>query len=364
MHIQFLNPFHGGSHAVVAEGYAAHSRHHVTLLPLSTAGGWRWRMRGAAVTLARRALDLPPPDLFVATDMLDLTTFLALYGKQRRPPPVALYFHENQLTYPLPAGRRQDLSFAWINYSSALAADALFFNSAFHRRSFFAALPGLPGRYYDHQELDLLPELEAKAAVLPPGIDLQFHARSAPAERAPGPARILWNSRWDYDKQPAAFFAALEELAACGPEFRLIIAGEHVDPQAAEFVAAHERWADRIEHWGFAENRAEYSRLLHLADIVVSTAIQEFFGIGIIEALSCGCVPILPRRLTYPELLPPELHAGCLYTDEADLVVRLAAAIEQLPEMQQRNWRAIAAMYDWSHMAPQYDAAFSAMVPE
>lgn len=361
MHIQFLNPFHGGSHAVVAEGYAAHSRHQVTLLPLSTDGGWRWRMRGAAVTLARQALALPPPDLFVATDMLDLTTFLALYGKQRRPPPVALYFHENQLTYPLPAGRSQDLSFAWINYSSALAADALFFNSEFHRRSFFAALPGLPGRYHDHQELDLLAELAEKAAVLSPGIDLRFHAQADEPERTPGPARILWNSRWDYDKQPAAFFAALEGLAARGLEFRLIIAGEHVDPRAAEFVAARERWADRIEHWGFAASRAEYSRLLHRADIVVSTAIQEFFGIGVIEALYCGCVPILPRRLTYPDLLPPALHADCLYDDD-ELVAKLAAAIEHLSELQQFGWRVIAAEYDWSHMAPQYDAAFGGIV--
>src|SRR6266545_907468 len=53
MRILYLNPFHGGSHAAVAEGYARRSRHDITLLTLSIAGGWRWRMRGAAVTLAR-----------------------------------------------------------------------------------------------------------------------------------------------------------------------------------------------------------------------------------------------------------------------------------------------------------------------
>ena len=59
MRILFLNPFHGGSHAAVAEGYARHSRHQVELLTLSIAGGWRWRMRGAAVTFARMLRDLP-----------------------------------------------------------------------------------------------------------------------------------------------------------------------------------------------------------------------------------------------------------------------------------------------------------------
>src|SRR6266511_1151436 len=52
MQILYLDPFHGGSHAAVAEGYARHSQHDITLLTLSIAGGWRWRMRGAAVVRA------------------------------------------------------------------------------------------------------------------------------------------------------------------------------------------------------------------------------------------------------------------------------------------------------------------------
>ncbi len=145
MRILFLDPFHGGSHAAVAGGYAAHSRHEVTLLTLSQAGGWRWRMRGAAVTLARQVRDLFASgarfDLIVATDMLDLATFLGLTRDITAYIPIALYFHENQLTYPLPAGRKLDLSFPWINYTSALAADMLCFNSGFHRRAFLDALP-------------------------------------------------------------------------------------------------------------------------------------------------------------------------------------------------------------------------------
>ena len=69
------------------------------------------------------------PDLIVATDMLDLTTFLALTRGQTHGVPTALYFHENQLTYPLLPGHKRELEFGWINYTSALAADRLFFNS-------------------------------------------------------------------------------------------------------------------------------------------------------------------------------------------------------------------------------------------
>jgi glycosyltransferase involved in cell wall biosynthesis len=363
MRILFLDPFHGGSHAAVAEGYARHSRHAVTLLTLSTAGGWRWRMRGAAPTFARMLRERLPGetfDLILATDMLDLAAFLGLTRDLTAGVPTALYFHENQLTYPLPPGRARDLAFPWINYTAALAADAVFFNSDFHRRTFLAALPGLPGRFHDHQELDLVDRIAARSHVLPPGIDLSRLDGAAGQASAgdPQPPVILWNSRWDYDKQPQAFFAALDSLEEHGVDFRVIVAGEHVDPQAPEFVAARERFAPRALAWGYAPTVEEYARLLWRSDIVVSTAVQEFFGIGPIEAMYCGCVPVLPRRLSYPELLPPEHHAVCLYDDQPGLVERLGAAIRDLPALRARDFRAIAAPYDWSHMIARYDDAF------
>jgi glycosyltransferase involved in cell wall biosynthesis len=410
MRILFLNPFHGGSHAAVAEGYARHSRHDVTLLTLSIDGGWRWRMRGAAVTLARRLRELvsqgdeetrrqgdketaptrslspcllvswPRYDLIVATDMLDLATFLGLTRDLIGGAPVALYFHENQLTYPLPPGRTRDLAFPWINYTSALAADAVFFNSAFHRRAFLEALPSLPGRYYDHQELDLLTMIAAKAHVLPPGIDLARLDLPQNRERAPegstenhpeilgsrltlrvpvlGSPVILWNSRWEYDKGPEAFFAALRGLEARGVDFRVAVLGEHVDPREPNFLAAREWLGPRALAWGYAPDVAAYRDLLWRSDIVASAAIQEFFGIGVVEAMYCGCVPILPRRLSYPDLLPPEHHEACLYDDQDGLVEKLNAAIRDLRALRQRDFRAVAAQYDWSLMAPRYDEVF------
>jgi glycosyltransferase involved in cell wall biosynthesis len=326
-------------------------------------------MRGSAVTCAREVRTLPQqPDLIIATDMLDLATFRALtrdlYGPHI---PTALYFHENQLTYPLPSGRTRDLSFAWTNYTSALVADAVFFNSHFHRRTFLDALRDLLRRYHDYQELENVSAIAAKAAVLPPGINLALlenhvhHPQEEPGMQKRSPV-LLWNSRWDYDKQPEVFFAALEALEQRGAPFGLIVAGEHVDPHAPEFVAARERWSHRLLHWGYAEHRAAYAALLHRADMVVSTAVQEFFGIGVLEALFCGCIPILPRRLTYPELLPAEHHADCLYDTPDDLVERLSHALLRHDELRQRDWRAIAAPYDWSCMAPRYDAAFEALV--
>jgi glycosyltransferase involved in cell wall biosynthesis len=168
---------------------------------------------------------------------------------------------------------------------------------------------------------------------------------------------ILWNSRWEYDKGPQAFFAALRELVARGLDFRVIVAGEHIDPNEPNFLAAREWLGPRVLAWGYAPDLAAYRAMLWQSDIVVSTAIQEFFGISVIEALYCGCVPVLPRRLSYPELLPTEHHAACLYADDNALADRLVATLRDLPALRQRNFRAVAQRYDWARMAPEWDTA-------
>jgi glycosyltransferase involved in cell wall biosynthesis len=353
MHILWLDPFHGGSHAAVADGYAARSRHTVTVLGMPIAGGWRWRMRGGAVSLARLArASHARPDLIVASDMLDLAVFRALTADLLAGLPAAVYFHENQLTYPLPLGRKRDDSLAWINYTSALVADAAIFNSDFHRRAFLGALPDMLGRHHDYKELQTVGEIAARSHVLPPGVDLG--RLEGPPAHGGGPPVILWSSRWEYDKQPEVFFAALEALEARGADFRLIVAGEHIDPNAPAFAAARERWAARTLHWGYAASHEEYAHLLRRSDIIVSTAIQEFFGIGVVEAMSCGCAPILPRRLNYPDLIPAHLHAGHLYDDEAGLVDLLAGALARVGAGRD-TWRAAAAPYGWPAVAPRYD---------
>lgn len=365
MRILWLDAFHGGSHAAVAQGYARHSRHHVTLLTLPIDGGWRWRMRGAALSFARMLREQPElaaADLIVATDMLDLATFLGLVRDLVPHTPVALYLHENQLTYPLPAGRKRDLSFPWVNYTAMLAADALLFNSAFHRDILLGSLRGLPSRFHDYQELQLLDTLRPKAHVLYPGLDLaRFDADPPDAPRTTGLPTILWNSRWEYDKNPEAFFEALQQLVQRGDEFSLIVAGEHIDPAEPNFAAAREWAAPYCQWWGYARNPADYRALLRRSDIVVSTADQEFFGIAVLEAMYAGCMPILPRRLSYPELIPPEAHAACLYETPEELVAKLSHALQRStpPPL---DMRAIAGQFRWEQQAPRYDALLEGLL--
>jgi len=363
MQILLVEPYDTGSHGVWMRGYQAHSAHDVRILSLE-GQFWQWRMQGGAVALAEqfRALD-HLPDVMVASDMLDLTTFLALTRPLTARIPAAVYFHENQLTYP--AGPRQKLQqhYAFINYASALAADAVFFNSAFHRDAFFEELPRLLKHYPDYTGLHTLAPLRERSRVLPVGLDLRrYDAHRPAAPRDPSrPPLIVWNHRWEYDKNPAAFFSALYRLAEQDIPFEVALAGENVRQDPVEFEEARRRLGPRVVQYGYLESFAAYARLLWDADIVVSTAHQDFFGISVVEAIYCGCWPVLPDRLNYPALVPPALHPQTIYRGRAGLTDCLREHLTR-PQPAPPALREHVAGFDWRALAPQYDAAFAAVL--
>ena len=374
MKLLLISPYHSGSHKAWAEGYAWHSQHEVRLLTLP-GQFWKWRLQGGAVTLARLFLagDFQP-DVVLATSMLDVATWLGLArGRVPSHVPLFLYMHENQLTYPLPEDgttgpmRRQmgerDRHYALINYKSMLAADQVFFNSHYHQESFFAALPNLLKHFPDHNELETISYLAAKSQILPVGIDLQRLGGEGispiwPAASGQPPATplILWNQRWDYDKNAPAFFRVLYRLVNDGVAFTVALCGENFRQKPQEFEEAINRLGERVIHAGYADDET-YKGLLWQATATVSTAHHEFFGISILEAIYCHTFPILPYRLSYPELIPASFHLRCLYENERGLFQRLRWAMLHPVEARQiaGELAEAAAAYDWSHLSPQYD---------
>jgi glycosyltransferase involved in cell wall biosynthesis len=355
--IVLLEPYDTGSHAAWMRGYQRYSSHQIEILSLS-GQWWQWRMQGGAVTLARMFSESTlSPDMIIASDMLDLTTFLALTRTRTAHTPTAVYFHENQLTYPPGPRIKRDLHFGFINYASALAADCVFFNSEYHREAFLDELPRLLKHYPDHNELQTVDAIQTRSRVLPLGLDLRRFDAYGPKPTTDEPI-ILWNHRWEYDKNPAAFFEALYQLADEGIAFKVILAGENIRQTAEEFEEAKQRLGARLIHYGYAADFASYARLLWQATLAVSSAWQDFFGISMCETIYCGCLPIMPRRLNYPDLIPAEYHDLCLY-EEGELV---DAVRRNLYTPAPAALRHHVAALDWSIMAPEYDRIFQQLI--
>ncbi len=352
-----------------AEGLRKHSRAEIRLLSLP-ARFWKWRMHGGSVTLAREFLDDPwQPDLIMATDMLDLSAFLALTRKRSSTVPCILYCHENQLTYPMPENARgnrkpelvqeTDRHYPFINLASMLAADRVVFNSAYHREEFLAALPGYLRRFPETRLPGTARVIREKSSVAYPGIEIALGAPAADDSRGEAPL-IIWNQRWEYDKNPGEFFGALVKLKQHGLNFRLAVCGEQFSEKPAEITRALEILSSELVHCGYAD-RETYHALLRKSDIVFSTAIHEFFGISILEAVANRAFPILPDRLSYPELIPTAFHRDCLYQTSAEMLGRLEKAITQ------RDWSSSVAgslgeimreKFSWPRLAGCYDQLF------
>ena len=359
MKIHLFAPFFSGSHRRWASEYAQFSQHDIRLFTLP-GRHWKWRMHGAAVELAKQFLEqAETPDLLLCTDMLDLTTFLALTRSRTANISVALYFHENQLTYPWSptdedVKKRRDRHYAWINYTSALAADAIYFNSAYHRESFIGALPEFLRVFPDYQGLENVASMSPRAHVLPLGMNLQVYDEIEPKYTLEEPV-LLWNHRWEYDKNPEEFFDCCESLQAEGHPFKLIVVGESYASRPKVFATAKNKLSERLLHWGFAKDFNAYVGLLKSATILPVTSRQDFFGGSVVEALYCSLYPLLPRRLAFPEHLPEALREQHLY-DEKELLPKLRVAVQnpRRPSPQIAAW---VSAYDWQKMASRYDQA-------
>jgi glycosyltransferase involved in cell wall biosynthesis len=362
--ILLVEPYFTGSHRAWAEGYAAASRHDVSLI---THDGrfWKWRMQGGPVTLAAGAAAHVAghgrPDLILASSMSDLAALLGIARRTLGGIPAVLYMHENQLTYPLSPRDDPDATYPMIQWKAMAAADLVVFNSEFHRNAWFAALSGFLGQFPDYRHgAHVVASVAQRSEVLPVGVDLR--RLDGPSLRG-DPPLILWNQRAEHDKGPDDFAAAICDLAARGADFRLALAGERFVSEPAAFDRLRSRLEARIVHDGYADDPT-YAELLRRSDIVVSTARQEFFGIAITEAIYAGAFPLLPNRLVYPERTPAEHHRRCLYDGPGDLVAKLAWAVGNPAEAASvaAALRPAMAESDWSLVAPRYDVRFERLI--
>lgn len=380
LRIAAVEPYFGGSHRHFLEGLRRHSRHRIELFTLPPRM-WKWRVRGGALALAPQINAAGGFDLLFCSDYVNVPDLRALLRPELRRVPILYYLHENQLSYPLSPAEELDPYFGFTNVLSCLSAEAVVFNSDFHRREFLGQLPGFLPRLPDYDRQGVVEAIQARAEVLPVGLDLAELDRSSPNAREAdprssprsgprsgtrsglrgAPRRVLWNHRWEFDKRPERFFAALQALAAADVPFGVDVVGESFARRPEVFDAAPKFLGARLGRFGFVESRSEYVELLWQADVVVSTAEQEFFGISMAEAVWCGAWPIAPRALVYEDLYGGEYADLHLYRGDTEFRRLLQHALTARDLTPAPGLRERLAAYDWRQVAPRFDARFEAL---
>lgn len=365
MRVLLLSAYDAHSHRRWRRGLvAAFPAHDWTVLTLPPRN-FSWRIRGNSLSwaFAGRAVLEQPYDLLVTTSMTDLSSLKGMVPALAALPSL-VYCHENQFAYPSGPAARDCHEPKMVCLYTALAADRVLFNSEYNRQSFLhgvqAFLDGMP----DAVPKGVTARLAARSGTLPVPLEADWFARPVTADRIARPFTIVWNHRWEYDKAPERLFGALQLLQQAGADFRVHVIGQQFRRQPAVFAEMRAQLGTHVGAWGMVESTAAYRRLLQHSHVALSTALHEFQGLALLEATACGCFPLAPDRLAYPEFLP----ATCRYPSFPDDPVRESAAIAaRLLELYASHQRgALPAPPDvsglsWAGLGPAYTAEIDAL---
>ncbi|XP_055734538.1 glycosyltransferase-like domain-containing protein 1 isoform X2 [Salvelinus fontinalis] len=414
MSVLLVEAFYGGSHKQLIDLLRENVDDCVSYtLP---AKKWHWRARTAALYFMQAIPASPSYRVLFASSVLNLSELVALRPDLATLKKV-LYFHENQLVYPVRKSQDRDFQYGYNQVLSCLVADVVAFNSSFNMDSFLSSISSFMKMIPDHRPKDLDKLIRPKCRVLhfpiqfphvtrpevlrspveeekegllslssplaPKALSLspepeaaildqregtgQAEAPSHPREeRGPGggkeegdgggeeshvrPLHIVWPHRWEHDKDPELFFKMLLKLKERGLGFQLSVLGETFTDVPDIFAEARVALNAHVLHWGFMPSKEDYLHVLCQADVVVSTAKHEFFGVAMLEAVHCGCYPLCPKALVYPEIFPEEY----LYSTPEQLYKKLQGLCRRPYVVRRHHVKVDTNSYSWAALKEDF----------
>ncbi|MCF8059579.1 MAG: DUF3524 domain-containing protein [Bacteriovoracaceae bacterium] len=335
MNIQFLESYDSGSHRYFYRKLEEQFKKindsiHFRVITLE-GRHWRWRLQGSHFHLANKLNaqyledHKTKPDLIIVTSLTDTAALRGLLCAELRQVPLIQYMHENQMSYPLAENefiqKREEQIKEHIlpayHLNQVLAADVTIFNSLFHQRIFFENLENFCLSRPDYSPIDLLVNKSKKTKVIP--IPIEF-PETPPQTFDLRPKRVLWNHRWEYDKNPKSFIAFARSLIDKENDVTFSLLGENNHNPPKEFTQFQKDYPERLAVFGHQKNRQDYLFELEQCRLIAITSHHEFLGLSVLEAMTHGVIPLVPNRLVYPELIPEALHEELLYKDESELL--------------------------------------------
>jgi glycosyltransferase involved in cell wall biosynthesis len=294
---------------------------------------WRWRMQGAHFELAPRINALLKQYDLEFIWISSIVDICALKGLLCARVPFVTFFHEHQMSYPLKKGQSRsaqellrDEVLPGLHASQLLSSDLCLFSSDYNRDSFFLGLQ----RFFNSRPEKLSTGLNnikeshfQRTRVCPLPLLGPFKEAVDFQSR---PRRLLWNHRWEFDKDPDTFIELVIELKDKGHDFELELLGQE---KRGIFDSLKEDAALRISSFGGPVDRNDYLERLSFCRVLPVTSRHDIFGLSVREAILSGVIPLLPDRMVYPECIPEHLHKLLIYKDKTDLIGKCDVLLEQ-----------------------------------
>ncbi|KAM4626180.1 tRNA-queuosine alpha-mannosyltransferase isoform 1-T2 [Discoglossus pictus] len=445
MSVLLIEAFYGGSHKQLMDLLQGEIEDCVLYsLP---AKKWHWRARTAAMYFMQNIPRNESYRVLFTSSVLNLAELVALrpdLGKLKK----ILYFHENQLVYPVRKNQERDFQYGYNQILSCLVADIVVFNSSFNMESFLTSISKFLKMIPDHRPKDLESVIRPKCQVLYfpikfpdisrflpahkifpqkltdsksegvlshcPGTSLQRQNRTSNSmdsclgsgldnqqveenilqntvtpPKAPNdlkssvgqdineddrhvtlnpcttlgvirddqrPLHIVWPHRWEHDKDPETFFNILLKLKEKGLPFHVSVLGETFTDIPDIFPEARTTLGSSVLHWGYLPSKEDYFQTLCMADVVISTAKHEFFGVAMLEAVYCGCYPLCPKSLVYPEIFAAEY----LYSTPEQLQKKLHNLCKRPDTARKHLFQGEPTRFSWAALRGKFRSLLTA----
>lgn len=163
MSILIIEAFCGGSHKQLVD--LLQEELEDCVLYTLPAKKWHWRARTSALYFSQNIPISEHYRILFASSVLNLTELAALrpdLGKLKK----ILYFHENQLVYPVKKYQERDFQYGYNQILSCLVADVVVFNSVFNMESFLTSIGKFMKLIPDHRPKDLESIIRPKCQVI------------------------------------------------------------------------------------------------------------------------------------------------------------------------------------------------------
>lgn len=161
----------------------------------------------------------------------------------------------------------------------SLAADIVLFNSKFNQDSFLENINAFINIQPDFKIKHLRERIESKCQVLYFPINFHNISNERTFRSDLHELHLVWPHRWEHDKNPQLLANVLIELNQRQIPFTISIVGEEFEVRPICFDEIKEKLAPKIRHFGFL-SRYDYIKCLTEADVVISTADHEFYGVS------------------------------------------------------------------------------------
>ena len=80
------------------------------------------------------------------------------------------------------------------------------------------------------------------------------------------------------------------------------------------------------------------------------------------EAVYCNTIPLLPNRLSYPELFDKKENQNKFYQNIDDLICKLEKLLKNFNNEKNNDLHELAKKHDWKTRVIEYDNAFASLI--